>query len=438
MSQWIASEPQYNARAHHVSREGAHRPGPRSHGAVQARARADFTIAHAGRQVRFGPVVFWIAVGTFVIMACWLMTTATYFAFHDDVVKGLLARQRAQQYAYEDRIADLRAEIDRTTSRQLLNQERFEQKLDELMRRQSTLEARASALSGVADPATTGSIAPAPRGGAQSAEPAEPVPLGDMLFSPHPLDGGRQSSIATELTTAEASLDRVQSEETAALASLQAHYEGRARKLRSVLDSLGLQFNAVPAATGGPFIPVRLPPPGESFARALTRVSIARAQVDDLGRTLQYVPLRKPLGGQLEMTSPFGVRIDPFFHQPSMHTGMDFRANVGDAIYATAAGTVVKAGWDGGYGQMVEIDHGDGLATRYGHMSQIGVRVGQRVRAGQVIGRVGSTGRSTGPHLHYETRVNGEAVNPGRFLAAGIKLLGGEPIARADGRDFQD
>jgi murein DD-endopeptidase MepM/ murein hydrolase activator NlpD len=435
MSQWLASEPQYNARARHANREVAHRTEPRSHGAVQPRTRADFTIAHAGRQVRFGPVVFWIAVGSFVIMACWSMTTATYFAFHDDVVKGLLARQRAQQYAYEDRIADLRAEIDRTTSRQLLNQERFEQKLDELMRRQATLEARASALSGVADPATTGSIAPAPRGGAQ---PAEPVPLGDMLFTPHPLDGGRQSSIAAELSTAEASLDRVQSEETAALGGLQARYEGRARKLRSVLDSLGLQFNAVPAATGGPFIPVRLPPPGESFARALTRVSIARAQADDLGRTLQYVPLRKPLGGQLEMTSPFGVRIDPFFHQPSMHTGMDFRASVGDSIYATAAGTVVKAGWDGGYGQMVEIDHGDGLATRYGHMSQIGVRVGQRVRAGQVIGRVGSTGRSTGPHLHYETRVNGEAVNPARFLAAGIKLFGGEPIARADGRDFQD
>jgi murein DD-endopeptidase MepM/ murein hydrolase activator NlpD len=436
MLQWLASQLPYNARVHEANCVVAHRTAPRARNAIQAHARTDFTIAHAGRQVRFGPVMFWIAVGTFVIMACWSMTTATYFAFHDDVVKGLLARQRAQQYAYEDRIADLRAEIDRTTSRQLLNQERFEQKLDELMRRQATLESRASALSGVADPATTGSIAPAPRAGVQPA--TNPVPLGDMLFTPHPLDDGKQSSIATELQTAEASLDRVQSEEAATLGGLQARYEGRARKLRAVLDSLGLQFNAAPAATGGPFIPVHLPPRGESFARALTRVSIARAQADDLGRTLQYVPLRKPLGGQLEMTSPFGVRIDPFFHQPSMHTGMDFRANVGDPIYATAAGTVVKAGWDGGYGQMVEIDHGEGLATRYGHMSQLGVRVGQRVRAGQVIGRVGSTGRSTGPHLHYETRVNGEAVNPTRFLAAGEKLFGGQTIARADGRNFQD
>ena len=208
--------------------------------------------------------------------------------------------------------------------------------------------------------------------------------------------------------------------------------------MRGLLDGLGLKFNAVPAATGGPFVPVRLPPASESFARALTRVSIARAQADDLGNTLKFVPLRKPLAGELEMTSPFGVRIDPFLHEPSMHTGMDFRANVGDPIYATAAGRVIKAGWDGGYGQMVEIEHGEGLSTRYGHMSEIGVTVGQRVRAGQVIGRVGSTGRSTGPHLHYETRVNGEAVNPEKFLAAGEKLFGGQPIARVERRDVQD
>ena len=82
------------------------------------------------------------------------------------------------------------------------------------------------------------------------------------------------------------------------------------------------------------------------------------------------------------------------------------------------------AGWSGGYGKMVEIDHGNGLATRYGHLSQIDVSVGDEVRIGQVIGRIGSTGRSTGPHLHYETRVDGEPVNPQKFLDAGAKLFG--------------
>jgi murein DD-endopeptidase MepM/ murein hydrolase activator NlpD len=121
-----------------------------------------------------------------------------------------------------------------------------------------------------------------------------------------------------------------------------------------------------------------------------------------------------------------------------MHPGIDFHANVGDPIYATAAGKVVKAGWEGGYGNMVEIDHGEGLATRYGHMSEIDVTVGQKIRIGQIIGRVGTTGRSTGPHLHYEVRVNGEAVNPEKFLAAGGEIFGGLPIARTEGRSFQD
>jgi murein DD-endopeptidase MepM/ murein hydrolase activator NlpD len=105
-----------------------------------------------------------------------------------------------------------------------------------------------------------------------------------------------------------------------------------------------------------------------------------------------------------------------------MHTGLDFRAAMGDPVRATANGKVVSAGWGGGYGRMVEIDHGNGLSTRYGHLSAINVSVGQSVKIGQVVGEVGSTGRSTGPHLHYETRIDGEAVDPQKFLRAGMRL----------------
>ena len=436
MSQRPASQPQHNARTHHPGHEAVRRTEPRARGGAHPAAPASYTIAHAGRQVRFGPVAFWIAVGTIVIMAGWSITTATYFAFHDDVLKGLLARERAQQYAYEDRIADLRAEIDRTTSRQLLDEDQFQHKLDELVRRQATLDRRASALDGVVDPDQTGSIAPAPSRG--RAPRAKPAPLGDMLFAPRPIEAGKQSSIKAELGRVDASLDRVDDDETAALDRLQMRYETRVHEVRGVLASLGLDYHVVPAATGGPFVPVQMPPASQTFARAVTLVSIARAQDEDLDERLISVPLRKPLAGQLIMTSPFGVRIDPFLHEPSMHPGIDFRASVGEPIYATAAGKVTHAGWDGGYGQMVEIDHGEGLATRYGHMSQVLVTVGQRVRPGQIIGRVGTTGRSTGPHLHYETRVNGEAVNPAKFLAAGEKLFGDETIVRADGKNFED
>ena len=114
--------------------------------------RTGYTIAHAGHQFRFGPTTFWIAVGSLVVMAGWSLATGTYFAFHDDVLSRLIVRQKEQQFAYEDRIAELRAQVDRITSRQLLNQEQFEQKLEQIVRRQSTLELRASTLAGVPDP----------------------------------------------------------------------------------------------------------------------------------------------------------------------------------------------------------------------------------------------------------------------------------------------
>src|SRR4029077_7152864 len=94
----------------------------------------------------------------------------------------------------------------------------------------------------------------------------------------------------------------------------------------------------------------------------------------------------------------------------------------GDAVRVTANGTVAIASWQGGYGNMIEVDHGNGFSTRYGHLSEIDVKVGQAVRIGETIGRIGSTGRSTGPHLHYETRIDGEPVDPQKFLRAGLRL----------------
>jgi murein DD-endopeptidase MepM/ murein hydrolase activator NlpD len=410
-----------------LQRQSAHHSGQRHEPHRRAPGRSAkrnaHSVAHAGHHVRIRPAAFWLAAAAFLIMTGWSVATVAYFAFHDDVLKGLMGRLRAQQYAYEDRIAELRTQIDRTTSRQLLSQEQFQQKLDEVLRRQTALESRAQALGGLADPGTTGSVRPATR----SLEPA-----------PQRLDSGKQSSTEDKLLRLEASLDRMESHQTAVVTQIQTRYEAKTRQIRAVLDGLGLKFNAIPAATGGPFVPVRMPPSGEGFARALTQASISRARAEELSNTLTFVPLRKPLTSELDMSSPFGVRIDPFVHEASMHTGMDFRGNVGDPIHATAAGKVVKAGWEGGYGQMVEIDHGEGLSSRYGHLSEIDVSVGQTVRIGQVIGHMGSTGRSTGPHLHYETRINGEAVNPEKFLAAGTALFGDRPLVRSTRSSVQD
>lgn len=402
----------------------------------------DYTLVHAGRQVRIGPVAFWIVVGTLVVMGVWSIATGTYFAFSNDVLTRLIGRQAELQFAYEDRIAELRAQVDRITSRQLLDQEQFEGKLSALMRRQATLESRTSALSG--DLSTTGSIKPARIAPAEP-QPNKPIkasPISDTVIFVAPPDrearlqsrelptnasrvadranGGGLDSILARVSF---SLDKVERKQTAALTDMEEQVDTKARRMRSVLSDLGVDVGKAPSGVGGPFVPMRAPQSGASaFERQLYRINVARAQVNQYSHTLINVPVRKPIFGEIDMSSPFGMRMDPFMKGPAIHTGIDMRGDTGDPVRVTANGTVTIAGWNGGYGNMVEVDHGNGLATRYGHMSKIEVKVGQHVKLGDTIGRIGSTGRSTGPHLHYEVRIDGEAVDPQKFLRAGLRL----------------
>jgi murein DD-endopeptidase MepM/ murein hydrolase activator NlpD len=435
---WGQQRPQ---QPHH-----SHTSVARAHGRPRPQRRTDYTLAHAGRQVRLGPVAFWIVVGSLVVMAVWSAATGTYFAFHDDVLKRLISRQAEMQYAYEDRIAELRAQVDRITSRQMLDQEQFEQKLEQLLRRQATLEQRSATLSSLPDQIVTGSIKPSARPGTDThrSAPLKPSPINDtVIFTappdrearlesrPLPFDARRaaqrmKGGIEGALARLSDSLDRVETRQVSALATLEENYDNKARRIRGVLTDLGLNLGketAPPSAArgvGGPFVPLRRD--AGAFERQLYRVTTARAHVDRLTQTLAGVPVRKPVFGEIDMTSPFGMRMDPFLGGPAIHTGIDMRGDTGDPVRATANGKVTVAGPAGGYGKMVEIDHGHGLTTRYGHLSAIEVKVGQTVRLGQVIGRIGSTGRSTGPHLHYETRIDGEAVNPEKFLRAGLRL----------------
>jgi murein DD-endopeptidase MepM/ murein hydrolase activator NlpD len=127
-----------------------------------------------------------------------------------------------------------------------------------------------------------------------------------------------------------------------------------------------------------------------------------------------------PVNGQI--TCPYGSRRDPFSGEGAYHTGMDLGAPRGSQVSASADGTVEAAGWSNGYGQLVVIDHGNGYETYYGHLSRIDVIEGQSIRQGEHVGAVGSSGRSTGPHLHYEVRVGGVPINPYRFLSSGNTL----------------
>jgi murein DD-endopeptidase MepM/ murein hydrolase activator NlpD len=160
-------------------------------------------------------------------------------------------------------------------------------------------------------------------------------------------------------------------------------------------------------------------------------------KLDQLQSDVIAIPSDKPVQADVTFTSGYGVRSDPFHAGAAMHPGIDLAGTYGTPIYATADGTVLRAGWNnGGYGNMVEIDHGRGISTRYGHMSAVLVQAGDHVTRGEQIGRMGSTGRSTGNHLHYEVRIDGRPVNPIPFMKSTDYVLAMQKKANAAPMDL--
>jgi len=162
-------------------------------------------------------------------------------------------------------------------------------------------------------------------------------------------------------------------------------------------------------------------------------LAAALSRMDAMERALAAIPTAMPAASMM-MSSGFGYRSDPFTGGGAMHAGLDFKGPVGTPILAAAKGKVVLAGFNGGYGNTIEIRHANGLVTRYAHLSGLNVRRGQMVDRGVQIGRMGSTGRSTGSHLHFEVRLNGQAINPRKFLEANPDVLKVQTVAgnRAD------
>ena len=208
---------------------------------------------------------------------------------------------------------------------------------------------------------------------------------------------------------------------------VQKHYD----ELRGVLKTSGIHVDplvklaeAKLAGEGGPFV---APPKVARRGHNATLVPLPpglRADfqaVDIMSVLLAALPLGIPAPGA-ETHSGFGIRHDPFTRRPAMHTGLDFSPGPLGRAYATAPGVVVLAGREGAYGKMVEIKHSFGLSTRYAHLARVEVEVGQQVAQGTELGMIGSTGRSTGRHLHYEVRIDGTAVDPADFLEARMRL----------------
>lgn len=189
---------------------------------------------------------------------------------------------------------------------------------------------------------------------------------------------------------------------------------------RKLAEKSGVAQNNINSGAGGPALPL------DEYGLATLQAKMTRLEEDMSAyeavlRERGYLPTIWPVNGTLE--GGFGGRRNPFGGSGwEFHSGQDIQADLGTPVVAGASGTISFVGWQNGYGQLVVIDHGGGLSTRYGHLSHIDVNLGQTVARGQFIGKVGSTGRSTGPHLHYEVRINDQAVNPLPYLLSSTKL----------------
>ncbi|MGK6314908.1 M23 family metallopeptidase [Neorhizobium sp. DT-125] len=417
------------------------------------RAPRHVLILASGEKIRHMTVRPWMAALTFCffgVFAIGYLAATSYLVIRDDLIGATMARQARMQHDYEDRIAALRAQLDRITSRQLLDQQVVEQKVEKLLEQQNALFDRHGKLGSLLNRAEESGLK-APETIAPTA--LQPV-TGERQAS---LSGGRgihaiekllsRKSSAAPLDTTSAlgyaplrenmadradrvfskvtlSLKNIEKQQLAKIADLTTGAAQTADAITAILKRTGVDV-ASAANTGesdgigGPYVEPQTD--ANAFDASLDDLDAALSRLESVRETARDLPFGNPAPGH-QVTSRFGNRIDPFLGRLALHAGIDFQAETGQPVKATGAGKVTIAGLSAGYGNLVEVDHGQGITTRYGHMSKILVKEGDMVSAGDVIGRAGSTGRSTGPHVHYEVRRDGNPVDPSHFLNAGMKL----------------
>jgi murein DD-endopeptidase MepM/ murein hydrolase activator NlpD len=416
-------------------------------------------ILASGDRIRHMTVRPWMIALTVCFlgtMAIGYLGATTYLVLRDNLIGATMARQARMQHEYEDRIAALRAQVDRVTSRQLLDQQVVEEKVEKLLEQQMALTSRHGRIDALLEGGAPSEALPA-----DGPVPADkPIVDGDDHAA---LSNGTQAfaallgktgsdstSLAADAANQKPALalgyvpmtgenvadraDRLFSNMTLSLKEIEAEQLQRIDQLASGASQTADEISAilkrqgvpvddvaqlpVSDGIGGPYL---APQSDRDFNASLNALDAALNRLETVRGTARRLPFANPAPGQ-DITSRFGNRPDPFFGGLAMHAGIDFRAPTGTEIRSTGSGKVITAGFSGGYGNMVEVDHGLGLTTRYGHMSRVLVGEGDTVEPGQLIGLSGSTGRSTGPHLHYEVRRNGDPVDPMRFLNAGMKL----------------
>lgn len=382
----------------------------------------------------------------FVVMRPWHLVLATVFgllafgwttvstiSLLDRIREASLAQSRTESIhlSYERRIADMQSATDRLNEKLMLDQGTYVGKVEalrgelvKLLDRQARLEvffnqgwipARALETKAPNDDDPDSNAALETPGGGKNA----------VRYVLAPEDEFKTAQEAeAPLLDIRSRLDVFRSRQFALLDGIQAQGEERSADLRKHFEKLGLDPNKVIAgvrlptkATGGPLLPVqRGETPQDTLDRKLLEVHRKLVESKKLLHAISVMPIKLPFAKGYRLTSGFGYRRDPFKDVLAMHTGIDLMTAYGAPIKAPAAGVVTRADTSDVYGRVIDIRHDNGITTRYAHLSVMDVESGDKVEVDQVIGRVGTSGRSTGPHLHYETRVNGKPIDPYQFL----------------------
>lgn len=334
----------------------------------------------------------------------WSGATTSYALFRDEFLIQLVSSHTTTERNSRTEIARLRADVERVNSQLLVARENFATELGELAQRQADVEKRQGVLSRLGVTVESSEFE------------------GGLRLGGEPQRESHAAAARGRAADVMARYEAIESGQREQIATAQNQLEHKRQTLNEVYTSLGLTpaiASPVKAGLGGLYLPFGLG--GAAEANDADRLAETAHEMDQLRRGLDRIPVGKPLP-VMRAVSGFGNRTDPFVGGLAFHSGVDLESVSGAPAFATASGTVTEAEWNGGYGLMVEVAHDHGYATRYAHLSRIAVKPGQAVSAGDVVGFVGSTGRSTGPHLHYETRRNDTALNPTRFLKAAAAI----------------
>jgi murein DD-endopeptidase MepM/ murein hydrolase activator NlpD len=412
-------------------------------------------------QVQFVTLRPWVqAVFASIVVAglFWLSFATVNITFKDQIIAAKERRALQMQIAYEDRLAALQTVVDRINDRLMLDQNAYMDKVGELRELHRELVDRHQLLTEVlkrgwgpklADdrPDDVSEAVPEVERGSTTAvvidgpddDPAESAPRHKPKrdsragWEEPAREFRTREEAAQPIVNLRTDIATLRDEQESLLDQVESNKKSQVDRIEGALSKLGLAPSRIAARktasiptgnVGGPFVSLRSVWPEDKATRdRILRIERHISRIERLRRAVKSMPVGRPLGKAHGITSGYGVRRDPLRKVLAAHYGIDFRGNSGDEVSAAADGTVVQAESQSGYGNLVELRHDNGVSTRYAHLSRIDVKVGQKVARHDPIGRIGNTGRSTGPHLHYEILVSGKPVDPRRFWRVGENVL---------------